>query len=54
LSVGSVVIDTEFDRKDYSSSPATAIRKSWNHLMPELIPNQIKRMVKEEKFIVIA
>jgi hypothetical protein len=34
--VGSVVIDAEFGREDHGSIPATAVRRSWNHLMSEL------------------
>jgi hypothetical protein len=35
------VINAEFGREDYGS-----IRRGWNHLMPELTPNQIKLIVK--------
>jgi hypothetical protein len=30
-------------------SPATAIRRGWNHLMPELTTNQIQLVVKTKK-----
>jgi hypothetical protein len=37
--ISSVVIDAELDMEYYGSIPTIAIKGSWNHLIPELIPN---------------
>jgi hypothetical protein len=47
--VGSVVISAEFDRKDYSSIPATAIERGLKPLDTKTDPNEFQVLVKTKK-----
>jgi hypothetical protein len=44
-----ILIDTKFGRENMVRSPQLRPGEDWNHLMPELTPNQIFLVVKTKK-----